>query len=353
MQTEIISFAGDVPGITLQLRVLRFQGSDPQAPTAYLQSSLHGAELPGQVALHYLVPMLERAKAEGRIKGNITLVPQANPIGSDQWNAYQHLGRFDAFSGVNFNRSFPLLDDFDTTVLPAIDAPIALSQRLKAALLRLALPHDIVLDLHCDDESENYVYIPEEMAEEMRDLVTALGSTAVLTWSGDGDGAFEEACVYPVLKLDPEARELHRRAISTVEFRGLTDVYPQSGKSDAEGLYRFLVHRGVILDDNSTLGALWQGAPTPLSHVEMIRAPEGGMLLFHVSPGDEVAEGDLLAVIVTIPGDPSGDISLFAPQSGRILTRRGLRFIRRGDDVLKLIGLKPSKIVKPSGALEA
>jgi predicted deacylase len=42
-----------------------------------------------------------------------------------------------------------------------------------------------------------------------------------------------------------------------------------------------------------------------------------------------------------------------APQAGRILTRRSLRYVRRGDDLLKLLGAKPSSVKKRAGALEA
>ncbi len=73
------------------------------AVSAYLQSSLHGSELPGQAALHFLIPMLEKAEKEGRIDGNITVVPQANPIGSAQWQAHQHLGRFDYSSPASIS----------------------------------------------------------------------------------------------------------------------------------------------------------------------------------------------------------------------------------------------------------
>ncbi|MGH6858661.1 MAG: peptidase M14, partial [Phyllobacterium sp.] len=145
MDTEILKLAGDVPGNGIELRILRFGGKDEKAPSAYLQSSLHGAELPGQAALHFLIPMLEKAHEEGRVAGAITVVPQANPIGSAQWQAHQHLGRFEFFSSVNFNRSFPLLDTFDTASLAPVDAPKPLAERLKAQLLRLGLAHDIVL----------------------------------------------------------------------------------------------------------------------------------------------------------------------------------------------------------------
>lgn len=350
MKTEIIQFAGDVPGNSIELRVLRFEGKDSQAKSAYLQSSLHGSELPGQVALHFLIPMLEKAAKEGRVAGNITVVPQANPIGSAQWLAHQHLGRFEFFSGTNFNRSFPLLENFDTSSLPVTDAPKALAERLKAQLLRLALPHEIVLDLHCDDESESYLYIHQAFLPEMYDLASALGSTAILSWDSTADAAFEEACAHPVLQL-PKAQH-KTRAVTTVEFRGLGDVNIDTGKADAEGLYKFLVHRGVIVDTNVTLTVDFSGPVTPLENVEMIRAPQGGMILFHVDIGAEVEAGDKLVTIVTIPGDTSGDITLTAPQAGRVLTRRGHRYTRRGDDLLKLLGSRRSENAKP-GSLES
>lgn len=350
MKTEIIQLAGDVPGYSVELRVLRFEGKDSQAPAAYLQSSLHGSELPGQAALHFLTPMLENAAKQGRIAGNITIVPQANPVGSAQWLAHQHLGRFDFFSSVNFNRSFPLLETFDTSSLPALDAPKSLAERLKAQLLRLALPHEIVLDLHCDDESESYLYIHQAFLPEMYDLASALGSTAILSWDSTADAAFEEACAHPVLQL-PEAQQ-KSRAVTTVEFRGLSDVAIDTGKADAEGLYKFLVHRGVIADQGVTLKVDFNGPVTPLENVEMIRAPQGGMVLFHVDIGANVEAGAKLVTIVTVPGDPAGDITLTAPQSGRILTRRGHRYTRRGDDLMKLLGSKRSENARP-GSLES
>ena len=350
MKTELITLAGDVPGNSIELRVLRFEGNDGKAASAYLQSSLHGSELPGQAALHFLIPMLEKAAREGRVAGDITVVPQANPIGSAQWQAHQHLGRFEFFSSVNFNRSFPLLETFDTSGLAGVDAPKSLAERLKAQLLRLALPHEIVLDLHCDDESESYLYIHKAFLPEMHDLASALGSTAILSWESTADAAFEEACAHPAVSL-PKA-ERSRRAVTTVEFRGLNDVGIETGKSDAEGLYRFLVHRGVILDEGVKLDVDFRGPVTPLENVEMIRAPQGGMILFHVDIGAEVEPGEKLVTIVTIPGDPAGDITLTAPQAGRILPRRSHRYTRRGDDLLKLLGSRRSETARP-GSLEA
>ena len=76
MDKTIITIPGDLPGLSYSLTVLRFSGSDPAAPTAYLQAALHGNELPGVAALHVLISRLKAAEAEGvlRLKG-FTAVP--------------------------------------------------------------------------------------------------------------------------------------------------------------------------------------------------------------------------------------------------------------------------------------
>lgn len=86
MQKSIERIAGDSEGVSYEFPVFRFEGTDKAAPSAYLQAALHAGELPGVVAIDALMPMLEKAEAEGRIKGNITVVPQANPIGRAQYH---------------------------------------------------------------------------------------------------------------------------------------------------------------------------------------------------------------------------------------------------------------------------
>ena len=80
MDTEIISLDSDTPGQTLSVRALRLRGAGG-GPAVYIQAGLHAQELPGVAALHYLIPKLAAAEAGGRLKGDVTLVPHANPIG--------------------------------------------------------------------------------------------------------------------------------------------------------------------------------------------------------------------------------------------------------------------------------
>ena len=340
---------GDTPGVTYGLDVLTFKGSDRSAPGAYLQAALHGGEYPGVAAIHFLVPMLEAAEKAGNIVGNITIVPMANPIGSAQWLNSEPMGRFDFFSRTNFNRDHTALDDFDTTKLPVLNAPVTAAKRLKAELLRLALPHEIILDLHCDFESEQYMYIPAAFWPGMRDLAAAISCKAVLTWEGDADLAFEEAAARPALA---SKADLSRRAVTTIEFKGLVDVSAEKGMADAKGLYDFLVHRGVVRGKSKVKPESFKGPVTPLQNVEMVKMPVGGMVFYHVNVGETVKKGAKLATIVPMPGDQSMDVIVTAPQSGYILTRREHRFLPRGDDLIKLLGAKRSATAK-SGSLEA
>ena len=98
MQKSIERIAGDSEGVSYEFPVFRFKGpirrNGQAASSAYLQAALHAGELPGVVAIDALMPMLEKAEAEGRIKGNITIVPQANPIGRAQYHFGDSKGVF-------------------------------------------------------------------------------------------------------------------------------------------------------------------------------------------------------------------------------------------------------------------
>ena len=138
MQKSIERIAGDSEGVSYEFPLFRFAGTDESAPSAYLQAALHAGELPGVVAIDALMPMLARAEAEGRIKGDITIVPWANPIGRAQYHFGEHQGRFHLGTRTNFNRGFPLLAAPETRLLPDTTLGGA-DQRLKNRLVQLSL----------------------------------------------------------------------------------------------------------------------------------------------------------------------------------------------------------------------
>ena len=351
MDISDIILDGDTPGTAWRLPVIRFAGSDPKAPKIYIQAALHAGELPGTALLHFLLQHLRKAEADGAIAGDITIVPHANPIGLAQAHFGELQGRFDLGTRTNFNRDFPLITLSDRGTLLADLARFTAVDRLKRQLLHMALGADLVLDLHCDDESVQYAYIGDSFWPEAQDLATALEMSAVLLSDGESS-AFEEAVAYAWKYADGEKKPMLPGKLSvTVELRGLRDVYPDMAERDADGLLRFLNGRGIVKRPAAPLPA-FSGPAVPLDNVEMIRAPQAGAVLFHRTIGETVDAGELLATLIIRPGMDGGTIEIRAPQAGLILTRASSRFARHRDDLMKIAGHARTAAIRKPGTLE-
>jgi predicted deacylase len=185
----------------------------------------------------------------------------------------------------------------------------------------------------------------------MADCAAAMDADAVVLWSEDTSGTFEGASIIPYQTVPASAARFDRRAVTTVEYRGILDVDGTLAASDAEGLYRLLAARGVVQDPSVKKPGSFAGAVVPLENIEMMPSPKAGAVLYDVKPGDRVKKADRLATIVHAPGEAGGRTEVLAPQSGFILTRRSRRIIRAGEDLLKLAGDKRSDDAR-SGTLE-
>jgi predicted deacylase len=352
MDISEIVIEGDSTGVAWRFPILRFGGSDPDAPKVYIQAALHAGELPGTALLHFLCERLRQAEADGAILGDITVVPHANPIGAAQGLFGEMEGRFDLGSRTNFNRDFPLISLRDRSLLVEDLDRYRAPDRLKRHLIHMALGADLVIDLHCDDESLQYAYIDEAFWPEASDLAAALGMDAVLLSDGESS-AFEEAVSFAWKYETPGEKkpQLPGKLSVTVELRGTRDVYPEMAAEDAAGLWRFLAARGIVRDETVKLFS-FTGPAVPLDNVEMIRAPQAGTVLFHRNIGERVSKGDLLATIIVAPGMPDGAIEVRAPQAGLIVTRVSDRLVRRRGDLMKIGSDNPSAAARKPGTLE-
>jgi predicted deacylase len=167
-------------------------------------------------------------------------------------------------------------------------------------------------------------------------------------WQGESGAAFEEASIHPHLQA---GSPLDRIVVTTVEYRGVADVDRATATSDAQGLYRLLVARGVISVTSIAAPGPFKGVVEPLEYFDLMPAAKAGAVLYDVKPGDRVRTGDRLATLVHRPGEPDGHVEIFAPQDGFILTRRSHRVTRAGDDLVKLVGERKSGDAR-SGTLE-
>ena len=122
-------------------------------------------------------------------------------------------------------------------------------QRLKQRLLALSMGHDIVLDLHCDDEGVAYLYVHAALWPAMADCAAAMGVEAVILWDGTSGASFDEASIHPYLQMPADAGPAADAASSPrSNIAACSMSTAHLAQADAEGLYRLLVARGVIED---------------------------------------------------------------------------------------------------------
>ncbi|WP_210493732.1 succinylglutamate desuccinylase/aspartoacylase family protein [Microvirga antarctica] len=371
MKTEQIALAPLAPGSHLSLTVHRF-GKPGARPRVYVQAALHADEIPGMIAAHHLRGQLEALEAEGRIAGEIVLVPSANPIGLSQKLLGQPVGRFDLANGANFNRGYPNVvaaagNRVETALTADPQANVRLVRQalldelagwkthnpadvLKKTLLALAIDADYVLDLHCDAEAVVHLYTHTRSAEALGPLSALLGARAVLVAEVSGDDPFDEACSRPWAEL---ADRFPDRPIpmachaTTLEFRGEADVSDDWGSADAAALVAFMTLCGAIAGEKPAIpDALCD--PTPLAGTEPVVAPSSGMVLFRKDVGDVVMAGDVVAHII----DPLTGVSVEARAAtdGVLFARILLRFATGGQRIAKVAGRSATRTGNLLGA---
>ncbi len=370
MLTQFIELQSGAPGTRQTLQVMRF-GTAGMRPKVYIQAALHADEVPAILVAHQLARRLEKLDADGALKGEVVLVPFANPIGLAQQVMGQHHGRFDLRDGANFNRGFADLlaravseldgrltqDEAANTRLirsVLVDASAALTaahptQDLKNQLLRLAVDADVVLDLHCDTDAVMHLYALTPQAPMAEVLGAAIGARAVLLATESGDLPFDEACTRTWLQLQqrfPQFPISLACFASTVELRGENDTHHDLARQDASGLCAFLAECGAIAAPRAVTAPLCR--PTPLAGSEPITAPSAGVIVFRRHPGDVVAAGDVICDIVDAA---TGAVTELRCQSaGMLYARCGTRWASPGKRLAKIAGTslaRTGKLLSP------
>ncbi len=360
MQTRFHHLLSPSIGTQRTLKSLHF-GEAGRGEKVYLQASLHADELPGMLVLHHLRPMLEAAEAAGRLRGEIVMVPVANPIGLAQTMMGDHMGRFEFASGENFNRNYPDLAPLierqiagklgqdakanTAVVRSAIREQLAaLSARtelesLRLTLMSLAADADVVLDLHCDLEAVLHLYTGTPLWAQCEPLACYMGAHATLLATESGGHPFDEACGQTWWKLADVFKSrfpIEPACLAvTIELRSENEVTHEQARADAARLYAFLTHRGVIADEVPALPALLQPA-TPLAGSESIVAPFPGVVSFHKRPGDWVEQGDAVFDVI----DPLGDRceTVRSQIAGVLYARESRRYATAGQWMAKVAG---------------
>jgi predicted deacylase len=352
------------PGTQRELVSLHY-GPTGTGRKALIQASLHADEVPGLLVAHHLRRRLAELEARGALRGEVVLVPFANPIGLSQRVLQAFEGRFELTSGENFNRHYADLvpgtaDLLEPSLRAGAEASVANVraalreacatlpattelESLRRALLALAIDAEVVLDLHSDNEAVLHLYTATDLWTDIEPLARLMGSRAVLVADRSGDEPFDEACSMTWPRLAEELTHRLGRTVVlphacvavTVELRGEHDVEHALAAADAEALVQYLAWRGLVDGAPARLPAL-ACEPTPLAGSIPVVAPHGGVLVFLRELGDALRRGEPVAEIVN-PADGIATV-LESPTDGVFYARESRRFVPAGTRVAKVAG---------------
>jgi predicted deacylase len=252
-------------GAVLDIAVYAVRGTDPAARRTYIQSSMHGAEVQGNAVIAELLEVFARTPP----RGDIVLVPNANPFAVIQKSGEYTLGRFDPTTGDNWNRNYWLPQLRQTRRLPweqlkqktwarmatelrsRLRGNLPFGQRLALTLQSLTVGADYVIDLHCANVSARHLYTPDYAEDAARYFRIPL----ILSIPGAFGGAMDESvsCAwwsffqeleaqgYPQL---PSLRDIPQGY--TLELGDQEVISRTEAARDAAGILNFLRHKGVV-----------------------------------------------------------------------------------------------------------
>jgi predicted deacylase len=346
---------------SLQVELTSYRFGKPGGKKAYIQAALHADEVPAMLTAQKLRARLEALEAQGRVTGEVIVVPAANPIGLAQVVNERPFGRFDLSTGINFNRGYPhYCERLKTDLEGRLGADAAENVRtiralmrqyveewqphsdtttLKKALFKMAIDADVVLDLHCENEGVVHLYAGTPLCNAVQPLADLMQAGALLYTLGAGGEPFDEACSR--LWWDLSAHFGGRYPIPpasiavTVELRGEVSVTHELAERDAEAILRYLAVQD-ILDMGAIVLPEPSCAATPLEGTQRLDAPHSGLLVYQREVGERLHAGDVVADLI----DPvSGESTqLKASVDGVFFTRLSHRYVIRGMNVAKIAG---------------
>ena len=324
LSKEYLVVAQNASGRNLNVPVYRFNSNIP-GPKVYIQSSIHGAEVQGNVVIYHLIQRLKQLP----LKGEIVLIPNCNPVGSNLKSGEYTLGRFDPVNGQNWNRAYhydpnslkqfietvpeditldTLKAQFREHIKQGIDTILdnewgsGLAQQLNLKLQRFAFDADIVIDLHNGPVSTRHIYVPEYARESAH----YFNIPHVILIPNVFAGALDEAtfCPWWTLQNELEKRYPHRSwsfgvEAFTVEMGSQEVIDFDAGADDAQGILAYLTSKQCFSETVATPDTMARYA-TYLKDYKVLFSQQGGIVEYCAKPGEILKHGDLLAKVLNV-----------------------------------------------------
>nr|WP_136251265.1 succinylglutamate desuccinylase/aspartoacylase family protein [Ningiella ruwaisensis] len=326
-----IAVAQNASGRSLNVPIYRLKGHSNDSSKAlkvYIQSSIHGAEVQGNVVIYHLLQSLLKLP----ICGEVLLVPNCNPVGTNIKAGEYTLGRFDPVNGTNWNRGYyydenevvkfahsveesqspqMIKQAFRAQYKEKIQAKLnqewglGLAQQLNLKLQQLAFDADIVLDLHNGPVSSRHIYIPE-YAKEAAYLFSFAHNIFIPNVFA---GALDEATFCPWWTLGDALQSKGFSAADfgveafTVEMGSQEVIDFAEGKKDADNILSYLQARGLFAENDNfehTNKQAIERFGVSLADYKTLFTDFGGMVEYCAKPGHPLKKGDLMARVLNI-----------------------------------------------------
>lgn len=335
---DYIVVAQNASGRNMNVPLYRFIGEKP-GPKVYIQSSIHGAEVQGNVVIYHLIKQFKQLA----LRGEVILVPNCNPVGTNIKAGEYTLGRFDPVNGTNWNRGYfydpALVEEFATGVqdhetVATIKARfrhrvksrlrekleetwgIGLAQRLNLKLQQLAFDADLVLDLHNGPVSTRHLYVPEYA----RGSASLFNIPHVILIPNQFAGALDEATFCPWWTLGQRISQQRGMPVDfkveafTLEMGSQEVISFVDGEYDAHSILAYLNAKGC-LDNCDIQPQTMQRTATMLQHYKVLYSKRGGIVDYLAKPGQRIKQGEVLAKILNVDelDSPRATEELHAP----------------------------------------
>lgn len=318
-----ISVAQNASGRHLNVPIYEIS-SGMDGPHVYIQSSIHGSEVQGNVVIYHLIQALKNIL----VRGKITLVPNCNPVGTNIKAGEYTLGRFDPVNGTNWNRGYyydeQSVIEFANNVSETDDISdirnafkahtlnkiiekkqqpwgLGLAQQLNLTLQSISSQADIVLDLHNGPVSSRHIYIPEYLAHQANQF--SMPHTILIP--NQFAGALDEASFCPWWTLSDHLGARFGRDYDfnieayTLEMGSQEIIDFKDGEKDACSILAYLQHKDAIAT-NTYQPQKMKRLGVYLKDYKTLFTDFGGMVEYSAQPGQLIKKGETLAKVLNI-----------------------------------------------------
>jgi uncharacterized protein len=288
------SYTGDP--IAIPMRIIRANRSS-SGPVLFITGAVHGDEINGTGIIRQL---MFGGLADRLAKGTLVLVPVVNSFGFESHSRYLPDRR-------DLNRSFP-------------GSPRgSLASRLADIFFQEVISKcDFGIDLHTAAvRRTNYPNVRADLSSPgVKRIAEAFGCELIVNERGPEGSLRREACRIGCPTIILEAGEVWKiePSVVTVGVNGVRNVMIELGMIDGE----------IVRPPYQTR----------IDKTMWVRAELGGILSFHVAPGDIVQAGQPIATNVSVIGDAQS--ILISPADGIILGMATLPAVKPGEPVVHI-----------------